>query len=110
MIRTLKVLIVVLLMVFMASHVYSETIDLPKTVQTESYVTGDDGDLEKGVAWLSPRFTDNGNDTVKDNLTGLIWLQDANCNGAMTWSNALTYANGPYTVFQTVEALITIAA
>jgi hypothetical protein len=31
MIRTLKVLIVVLLMVFMASHVYSETIDLPKT-------------------------------------------------------------------------------
>jgi hypothetical protein len=52
--------------------------------------------LQKGVAWPSPRFTDNGDGTVKDNLTGLIWLQDANCDGVMAWSNALAHANGLY--------------
>jgi hypothetical protein len=94
--RSLKLLIFVLLMVFMASHANAETIDLPKTGQTATYATGDDGDLQKGVAWPSPRFTDNGDGTVKDNLTGLIWLQDANCDGVMAWSNALAHANGLY--------------
>ena len=28
---------------------------------------------------ITARFTDNGNDTVTDNTTGLIWLKDANC-------------------------------
>ncbi len=96
MIRTLKILIFVLLMVFVASHANAETIDLPKTGQTALYATGDDGDLQKGVAWPSPRFTDNGDSTVKDNLTGLIWLQDANCDGVMAWSNALDQANELY--------------
>ena len=31
-----------------------------QTGQTTSFAAGDDGDLEKGVAWPSPRFTDNG--------------------------------------------------
>jgi hypothetical protein len=66
---------------------------VPKTGQTTSYATGDDGDLEKGVAWPSPRFTDNGDGTVTDNLTGLIWLKDANCFSTKTWANALTSAN-----------------
>ena len=65
-----------------------------KTGQTTSYATGDDGDLEKGVPWPNPRFTDNSDGTVTDNLTGLIWLKDANCFGARTWSNALSDANG----------------
>ncbi len=70
---------------------------VPKTGQTDSYATGDDGDLEKGVAWPNPRFTDNSDGTVTDNLTGLIWLDDANCAGAtMTWSDALTFANSLY--------------
>ena len=33
---------------------------VPKTGQTTSYAAGDDGALQKGVAWPSPRFTDNG--------------------------------------------------
>lgn len=69
------------------------TIQLPKTGQTVSYATGDDGDLEKGVAWPTPRFTDNSNGTVTDNLTGLIWLRNANCFGTKTWSDALIAAN-----------------
>ncbi|MBU0568419.1 DUF1566 domain-containing protein [bacterium] len=67
------------------------TVQLPKTGQTTSYATGDDGDLERGVAWPSPRFTDNGNGTVTDNLTGLMWTKDANLGGTMNWQNALTY-------------------
>ncbi|MGD0282079.1 MAG: DUF1566 domain-containing protein, partial [Dissulfurispiraceae bacterium] len=55
-----------------------------KTGQTTTYATGDDGNLEKGVAWPSPRFTDNSNGTITDNLTGLIWLKNANCFGTQT--------------------------
>ena len=75
-----------------------------KTGQITSYTPGDDGDLEKGVAWPSPRFHDNGNGTVTDNLTGLVWLKNANCtdtvggvtkgSGYLTWANALTWSNG----------------
>ncbi len=66
---------------------------VPKTAQTFSYAAGDDGDLERGVTWPTPRFTDNGDGTVTDNLTGLIWLKNANCFGQQTWANALTAAN-----------------
>jgi hypothetical protein len=56
--------------------------------------TGQDGDLEKGIAWPSPRFVDNGDGTVTDNLTGLIWLKNANCFGPKTWATALSGCNG----------------
>ncbi len=52
---------------------------VPKTGQTTSYATGDDGEYQKGITWSNPRFTDNSDSTVTDNLTGLIWLKDANC-------------------------------
>lgn len=45
--------------------------------------TGQDGELQKGVPWPVPRFTDNGNGTVTDNLTGLVWLRNANCIGTV---------------------------
>ena len=51
--------------------------------------SGQDGDLQKGVAWPNPRFTDNLNGTVTDNLTGLIWLKNANCPGPRTWADAM---------------------
>jgi len=37
---------------------------VPKTGVTTSYATGDDGGLQKGVAWPNPRFKDNSNGTV----------------------------------------------
>ncbi len=40
----------------------------------------------------SPSFTNNGNDTVTDNVTGLIWQQGE--PGSMTWANALSYCEG----------------
>ena len=56
---------------------------------------GQDGDLTAGVAWPNPRFTDNTDGTVTDNLTGLIWLQDAHCMAISPaiWTTALTNAN-----------------
>lgn len=64
-----------------------------KTGQTTSFATGDDGALQKGAASPNPRFTDNGNGTITDNLTELIWLKNANCFSQRTWVNALTAAN-----------------
>jgi hypothetical protein len=54
--------------------------------------TGQDGEYQYGVS-VDPRFTDNGDGTVTDNLTGLIWLKDANCFGNQVWLNALSEVN-----------------
>jgi hypothetical protein len=75
-----------------------DTISAPaqiwQTGQTVSYAPGDDGDLEKGIAWPSPRFTDQG-DTVTDNLTGLMWTKDCNLPGNyLQWQEALDYVKG----------------
>ena len=64
-----------------------------KTGQTTSHATGDDGEYQTGVAWPNPRFTDNLDGTVTDNLTGLIWLKDARCFGYKTWNEALEFTN-----------------
>ena len=57
-----------------------------RTGQTSSYVAGDDGALQIGVAWPDPRFTDNSDGTITDNLTGLTWMQNSNCWGTLNWS------------------------
>jgi len=64
-----------------------------QTGQTTSYAAGDDGAIQAGVPFPTPRFTDNSNGTVTDNLTGLIWLKNADCFGSQTWANALNAAN-----------------
>jgi hypothetical protein len=71
--------------------------------------TGQDGEFQKGVYWPYPRFIINGDDTVTDNLTGLIWLINANCistiypgfdndktvgDGKVTWQHALDFVAG----------------
>ena len=69
------------------------SVTLPKTGQTTCYDakgnpiscsgTGQDGELQTGAAWPSPRFNDNSLEdgaiqTVTDNLTGLAWAKDGN--------------------------------
>lgn len=61
-----------------------------KTHQTTSYATGDDGEYQRGVPFPEPRFVDNEDGTIRDNLTGLIWVKNANCFGLKTWSEALS--------------------
>jgi len=87
----------------------SGEIDLPITGQTICYDqdgnviacagTGQDGELQKGVIWPAPRFADNGDQTVIDKLTGLIWTKDGNAPGptscvpgvTKSWQGALDY-------------------
>ena len=66
---------------------------IPQTGQSSSFGTRDDGSLQKGAVWPAHRFLDNGNGTVSDNLTGLIWLKNANCFGSLTWTAALIAIN-----------------
>lgn len=47
---------------------------LPKTGQTTSYQDYDDGYYEKGSA-STPRFVDNGDGTISDRITGLMWVK-----------------------------------
>ncbi len=71
--------------------------------------TGEDGCWQSGVTLPDPRFAENGDGTVTDNLTGLIWLKDANCiatnysgfdsdggsgDGRVTWQHALDFVKG----------------
>jgi hypothetical protein len=66
---------------------------LQATGQTISYAAGDDGALRMGAA-LS--YTDNGDGTVTDNSTGLMWEKktDANVDVNFTWQGALAYVAG----------------
>jgi hypothetical protein len=66
-------------------------VSLPKTGQTASYAAGDDGDLQKGLSWPTPRFADNGNGTITDLLTGLMW-QKTPPTSIRTWADALAQA------------------
>lgn len=69
-------------------------VSLRRTGQAISYRTGDDGDLQKGVAWPEPRFTDNGDGTVRDNLTRLVWMKNANCLARQRGANARSQVAG----------------
>jgi quinol monooxygenase YgiN len=55
--------------------------------------TGQDGEVRAGVPWPEPRFTDNGDGTVTDHLTDLIWLKDGNPFGTRTWQQGLDDCN-----------------
>ena len=67
---------------------------VPKTGQTTVHAFGDDGHLQKGVAWPDPRFTDNGDGTATDNLTGLVWTQNQSCLGSgRVWGDAVNCCN-----------------
>jgi hypothetical protein len=86
-----------------ASIVCAQAAPVSKTGQTKCYDTagtdiscegtGQDGEYQAGVASPNPRFTDNGDGTVTDALTGLMWTEDDNDNETMTWQEALDYAN-----------------
>jgi len=91
---------------------------IAETGQIRQYATYDDAyfaitpTLNVGVPWPSPRFTRifcnstgpcaeqlidcdiiSSNNVVIDNLTGLVWSEDANLGGLKTWENTITYTN-----------------
>jgi hypothetical protein len=57
-----------------------------------TYAAGDDGAVEAGVPLTFPRMRDNGNGTVTDTVTGLVWLKKADCI-QQPWAGALAAVN-----------------
>jgi len=70
--------------------------------------TGQDGEFQYGIdpaisptigvtgayntpPWTGIRFTVNGDGTVTDNLTALVWHKNATLKGTVTWQGALDY-------------------
>lgn len=70
------------------------TAAIPRTGLTTSYAVDDDGALQRGVAWPSPRFkiAENTN-VVVDSLTGLTWARNAGLLGVCNWGAAVTNCN-----------------
>ena len=76
---------------------------LPATGQTKCYDvwgqdvpaegSGQDGELQMGVPAPQPRYVDNQDGTVTDQLTGLSWLRDASAFGSMEWARAIDVCN-----------------
>ena len=93
----LKIGLMVVLSVLWAGTVWAgKKAPVPKTGQTTSYdatnPARDDGAVQKGVTLPPRRFTDTGKGTITDNLTGLIWLKNANCQNSLNgdnWQGAL---------------------
>ncbi|MDH5327315.1 MAG: DUF1566 domain-containing protein [Gammaproteobacteria bacterium] len=91
-------------------------VNLPITGQNECFDgngdpiacagTGQDGEHRSGSGFLTPRFMNNGDGTVVDSLTGIVWPADGNImssrdpgydregvadDGIVTWQAALAY-------------------
>jgi hypothetical protein len=68
-----------------------------KTGQTTAYSTGSDGDLQKGA---SQSFTDNGDGTITDNTTGLMWEKKSDDGSIHDWDNTYTWgmSSSPFTM------------
>jgi len=71
---------------------------LPRTGQVLTYDqqgavvdfsgTGQDGEFQRGQVWPEPRFVVNGDGTISDALTGVMWLAAGNCFGDLPWPAA----------------------
>lgn len=109
----ISMFLLMVLMFIVPAHAFPPA-PIPQTGQTTCWDTsgaviactgtGQDGDKQNGVVWPSPRFTDNANGTITDNLTGLVWLKNANCtetvasvsksSGTLNWDNAMVWSKG----------------
>ena len=46
---------------------------------------------EIGLTWPNPRFIDNGDGTVTDNLTDLMWTTNGNSRAGCNWNTAIDW-------------------
>ncbi|MBN2434381.1 MAG: DUF1566 domain-containing protein [Spirochaetes bacterium] len=65
---------------------------LSVTGQTTEYNAYDDGTYQAGINFPSTRFFDNGDGTVIDNMTGLMWLQSPD-SITRNWETAIAYCD-----------------
>jgi hypothetical protein len=64
----------------------------PSTNHDTAVYAGDDGTYQAGATQV---FTDNGDGTLKDSVTGLIWQKDGGASGNLNnWQAAIDYCEG----------------
>ncbi len=70
---------------------------LVATGQTTSYGPGSDGDIQAGRV---RSYIDNGDGTITDNVTGLMWEKKSYDGSIHSWNRAFTWGfeNPPYTM------------
>jgi len=85
-----KIYFLLISTISLAQVVTKSIVLLPDTGQTTSYTTtlGEDNDYSINT----PSYTNNGNGTITDNITGLMWQQVD--GGEMTIENAPIYCQG----------------
>ena len=69
-----------------------DSVAAPATGETTAFGAGSDGDVQAG-ADLS--YTDNGDGTITDNNTGLMWEKKDDSGGIHDMDNAYTWSTGP---------------
>jgi len=96
----LNLLSVFIILLMIPAHWLGAVTELPKTGQTDSQIRADDGELKLGLEWPTPRFTDNNDGTLTDNLSGLMWVKDTFCahsaiSGATSsvWEDSLIFVS-----------------
>lgn len=76
---------------------------VPTQAETTAYIRTNIANLDDAIGTdtavtSASRFIDNGNGTILDTVSKLIWLKDANCFGVQEWANAMeksdSLANG----------------
>ncbi len=69
-------------------------------ITIKAYGTGDDpiinglSFVEVDFTEIAERFIDNGDGTVTDTFTDLVWLQNANCDQPRNWDDAALFVSG----------------
>jgi hypothetical protein len=71
----------------------SGAVTLSATGQFIIYAAGDDASVLSGVRMTYPRFIDNGDGTIADTVTGLIWMKKADCIRSDWWNAAAATNN-----------------
>jgi hypothetical protein len=51
----------------------------------------EDGKMTPGIEWPGPRFCDNGDGTMTDNMTGLMWLKNAGISGLKNYDDTVAF-------------------
>lgn len=73
-------------------NVVIENIDVQTEVQVVGVVGPPAANADPACADHTNRYVDCGNGTVTDTVTGLIWLENANCFGSQDWASAINSA------------------
>jgi hypothetical protein len=75
-----------------------------QTGQTTAYGTGSDGAVQAGVV---RQYVDNGDGTITDNKTGVMWEKKDQSGGIHDWGNSYTWSGASYGSTNIMDGTIT---